>query len=98
MSLYTHKTGVLALKPERQEACLAAGVKVLEFGESFPIGGILIADARPAAFEGERGPDDPAATALYVGSVFNPKEIIHFEDFDLALARGLQMATATASN
>lgn len=93
MNLYTHKDGILALKAERQEACKAIGVKVLEFGEHMPKDGILIADMRPKGFVGGRGPNDPAATMLYVGGTFNScKGRFYFESFDRALKKALKLA------
>lgn len=92
MNLYTHKDGILALKAERQEACKVAGVKVLEFGEHMPKDGILIADTRPKGFVGGRGPNDPAATMLYVGGTFNDcKKTFYFESFDRALKKALKL-------
>lgn len=93
MKLFTHKDGILALKPERQAACKAAGVTILEFGESVPFksGGILIAGTRPRDFVGGRGPDDPAATALYIGGVFKPEKTYYFKDFDRALKKALSL-------
>lgn len=93
MKLYTHKDGILALKRDRQAACKSAGVTLLEFGETVPFndGGILIADARPRGFVGGRGPDDPAATVLYVGGVFKPTKTYYFKDFDRALKKALSL-------
>lgn len=93
MNLYTHRIGILALKPERQEACKAAGVIVLEFGESVPDGGILLADCRPKGFIGGRGPEDPAATMIYVGDVFRPQQKFYFESFDRALRKAIKLAS-----
>lgn len=92
MSIYTHKSGILALKPDRQAACKAAGVTVLEFGESVPVGGILIADTRPRGFVGGRGPQDPAATMICIGGVFKPEKTFHFESFERALKKALKLA------
>jgi hypothetical protein len=92
MNLYTHKDGILALKPERQEACKVAGVIVLEFGEHMPKDGILVADTRPKGFVGSRGPNDPAATMLYVGGTFNScKKTLYFENFERALKKALKL-------
>lgn len=94
MNIYTHKDGILALKPERQEACKAAGVKVIEFGDKIPKDGILIADARPRGFVGGRGPDDPAATMLYVGGTFNScKKTFYFESFHRALNKAVKLSS-----
>jgi len=92
MNLYTHSDGILALKPERQEACRAAGVTVLPFGQSVPEGGILIADTRPRGFVGGRGPEDPAATMIYVGGAINPEKTFYFADFDRALRKAVMLA------
>lgn len=92
MNVYTHKDGILALKPERQDACRAAGVVVLEFGESVPKGGILLADTRPKGFIGGRGSDDPAATMIYVGGVFKPDQKFYFESFERALKKALRLS------
>lgn len=93
MNLYTHKDGALALKAERQEACKAAGVKVLEFGEQMPKDGILIADTRPKGFVGGRGPNDPAATMLYVGGTFGScKGTFYFQSFERALKKALKLS------
>lgn len=93
MNLYTHKDGILALKHERQEACKSAGVKVLEFGENMPKDGILIADTRPRGFVGGRGPDDPAATMLYIGGTFASREkTFYFESFERALKKAIKLA------
>lgn len=92
MNLYTHKDGILALKAERQESCKAAGVKVLEFGDIMPEDGILIADTRPKGFVGGRGPDDPAATMLYVGGTFGScKKTFYFESFERALKKAVKL-------
>lgn len=92
MNVYTRKDGLLALKPERQEACKAAGVVVLEFGEKLPAGGILLADIRPKGFVGGRGPNDPAATRIYIGGVFKPEKTYYFESFERALKKALKLA------
>lgn len=93
MNLYTHKTGILALKPERQEACKAAGVVLLELFEKMPKDGILIADTRPKGFVGGRGPNDPGATMLYLGGTFGScKGTFYFESFDRALKKALKLA------
>ena len=93
MNLYTHKAGILALKLQRQEACKASGVKIIEFGEVVPKDGILIADTRPKGFVGGRGPDDPAATMLYVGGTFNScQKTFYFESFERALKKALKLA------
>lgn len=93
MNVYTHADGILALKLERQSACKAAGVAVLEFGEKMPKDGILIADTRPRSFVGGRGPDDPAATMLYVGGTFGACEkTFYFESFERALKKALSLA------
>lgn len=93
MNLYTHRIGMLALKPERQEACKAAGVKVLGFGEHMPKDGILIADTRPKGFVGGRGSGDPAATMLYVGGTFKSCEkTFYFKSFERALKKALKLA------
>lgn len=92
MNLYAHTNGILALKPERQDACKAAGVKLLEFGDKVPAGGILIADSRPRGFVGGRGPDDPAATVIYIGGVFKPEKVHYFESFERALKKALKLA------
>lgn len=91
MKLYTRACGMLALKQERIEACKAAGVIVLEFGEETPKDGILIADVRPRKWVGGRGPNDPAATMLYVGSVINPEKTYYFEDFNRALNKAIKL-------
>lgn len=94
MNVYTYADGILALKPERQSVCKAAGVIVLEFGEKMPKDGILIADTRPRSFVGGRGPDDPAATMLYVGGTFDScKKKFYFESFDRALKKSLSVAS-----
>ncbi|KQQ60116.1 hypothetical protein ASF84_05240 [Pseudomonas sp. Leaf127] len=92
MKLYTRHDGLLALKKERIEACRAAGVTVLGFGEHLPKDGILIADTRPRGFVGGRGPDDPAATMLYVGGVFKPEKTYYFESFERALKKAQKLA------
>lgn len=92
MNLYTRKDGVLALNPDRQTACKASGVVVLEFGEKMPSGGILIAGTRPRGFLGGRGPDDPAATMLCVGNVFKPEKTYYFGKFESALKKALKLA------
>ncbi|AXA66709.1 hypothetical protein CE139_13070 [Pseudomonas oryzihabitans] len=92
MKIYTREEGMLALKPERIEACRAAGVIVLGFGEKTPDDGIVIADCRPRGFVGWRGPDDPAATILYVGSVFRPTKTYYFDSFERALKRAKKLA------
>lgn len=97
MSIYTHENGLLALKIERQEACKMAGVTVLGFGEKVPKGGILIADTRPRGFVGGRGPDDPAATMIIIGSVFKPEKTFYFESFDRALNKAMKLARGTIS-
>lgn len=97
MNLFTRKDGLLALKPERQEACKAAGVTVLGFGEKMPKGGILLADTRPRSFVGGRGPDDPAATMIIIGSVLKPEKTYYFESFERALKKALKLAAGTTS-
>ncbi|AQT94253.1 hypothetical protein [Pseudomonas azotoformans] len=92
MKLFAKSTGLLALKPERVEACRAAGVTILGLLERMPEGGILIADTRPRKFVGGRGPDDPAATMLYVGGVFKPEKTFYFESFQRALNKALKLA------
>ena len=92
MNVYTYKGGALALKADRQETCKAAGVTVLEFGERPPAGGILIADTRPKGFVGGRGPDDPAATMLYVGGAFKASKTFYFESFDRALKKAISLS------
>lgn len=92
MNLFTHNDGTLALKPERQAACRAAGITVLGLGERVPAGGILIADTRPRSFVGGRGPDDPAATMIYIGSPMKPEKTFYFESFDKALRKALKLA------
>ncbi|NWF10146.1 hypothetical protein HX810_20950 [Pseudomonas salomonii] len=92
MNLYTHQNGLLALKPERQKACKAAGVTVLGFGEKVPKGGILIMDTRPRGFVGGRGPEDPAATMIIIGSVFKPEKTYYFESFERALKKAQKLA------
>lgn len=91
MKLYTRKDGILSLKPERQEACKAVGVTILEFGDVMPADGVLITDTRPKGFIGGRGPDDPAATMLYIGGVFKPTKTYYFKDFDRALKKALSL-------
>ncbi|OLY75619.1 hypothetical protein AU074_22825 [Pseudomonas sp. ATCC PTA-122608] len=97
MNLYTHQSGLLALKPERQEACKKAGVTVLNFGEKVAKGGILIADTRPRGFLGGRGPDDPAATMIIIGGVFKPEKVFYFKSFDRALKKALKLEAGTTS-
>ncbi|ETK39472.1 hypothetical protein GIW79_24735 [Pseudomonas sp. PA-7-1E] len=97
MNLFTRKDGLLALKPERQEVCKAAGVSVLGFAEKMPKGGILLVDTRPRAFVGGRGPDDPAATMIIIGSVFKPDKTYYFESFERALKKALKLAAGTTS-
>ncbi|WP_426134867.1 hypothetical protein [Pseudomonas sp. PWP3-1b2] len=92
MNLYTHQSGLLALKPERQEACKAAGVTVLGFGEKMPKGGMLLADTRPRGFVGGRGPGDPAATMIIIGSAFKPEKTYYFESFERALKKAQKLA------
>lgn len=93
MNLYTHKDGALALKAERQDACKAVGVKVLGFGEHMPKDGILIADTRPKGFRGGRGPNDPAATMLYIGGTFGScQKTFYFESFERALKKAIKLA------
>jgi hypothetical protein len=92
MKIYTRQDGMLALKPERIEACRAAGVVVLGFGERTPDDGIVIADCRPRGFVGWRGPDDPAATILYVGNVFRPIKTYYFDSFERALKKAKKLA------
>ena len=92
MNIFAHSTGMLALKPERIEACKAAGVTILGLFERMPKGGLLIADTRPRKFVGGRGPADPAATMLYVGGVFKPEQSLYFESFERALSRALKLA------
>lgn len=91
MNVYARSTGLLALKPQRVEACRAAGVTILGLFEKLPKGGILLADARPKEFVGGRGPDDPAATMIYVGAVFKPEKTYHFESFERALKKALKI-------
>lgn len=96
MDVYTHRTGLLAMKPERIAAAQAQGVVVLEFGESMPDGAILIADCRPKNFKGCRTADDPAATAIYIGGVFDRCIAVHrAENFDRALKKALKLASAS---
>lgn len=92
MNLYTRQSGLLALKPERQQACKAVGVIVLGFGEKTPKGGILLADTRPRGFVGGRGTDDPAATMIIIGSVFSPEKTYYFESFERALKKAQKLA------
>lgn len=92
MKLFAHSTGMLALKPERIEACKAAGVTILGLFERMPEGGLLIADTRPRKFVGGRGPADPAATMLYVGGTFKPETTFYFESFERALSKALKLA------
>lgn len=93
MNVYAHKDGILALKPDRQEACKAAGVTLLSLFEKVPAGGILIADTRPKGFVGGRGPDDPAATMLYIGGTFaSCEKTLYFESFDRALKKAIKLA------
>lgn len=92
MNVFAKSTGMLALKPERIEACLAAGVTILGLFEKLPKGGILLADARPKKFVGGRGPNDPAATMLYVGALFKPEKTYHFESFERALSKAMKLA------
>lgn len=92
MNLYTHKDGILALKAERQEACKAAGVIILGMFEKMPKDGVLIADTRPKGFVGGRGPNDPAATMLYVGGTFKSCEkAFYFESFERALSKAIKL-------
>lgn len=91
-TLYTRASGLLAMKPERQEVAKQHGVVVLEFGAHMPPDGILLADARPRGFKGGRGPDDRAATAIYDGGPFASKKPRQFEDFDRALKAAIKMA------
>lgn len=91
-TVYTYKDGILALKQERQEACILAGVVLLNFGEKMPANGILIADTRPKGFIGGRGPDDPAATMVYVGDAFNYEKKFYFESFEQGLKKALKLA------
>lgn len=91
MKAYAYEDGILALKPERQEACKAAGVTILAFGQSMPDNGILIADTRPRGFVGGRGPDDPAATMVYVGNAFKHSKKFYFESFDSALKKAIKL-------
>lgn len=96
MNLFAKSTGLLALKAERIEVCRAAGVTILDLFEKVPKGGILIADARPKGFVGGRGPDDPAATMLYIGGVFkNCEKTFHFESFERALKKALALGAAS---
>lgn len=97
MNLFTHSDGILALKKERQDACRAAGVTVLTFGQMVPTGGILIADCRPRNFIGGRGPNDPAATRIYIGSPMSPIKTFYFGSFDRALKKALKLATTGES-
>lgn len=92
MKVYAYKDGILALKPERQEACKAAGITILNFGETMPEDGILIADTRPRGFVGGRGPDDPAATMVYVGNAFTHSKKFYFNNFDSALTKALKLS------
>lgn len=93
MKLFARSTGMLALKPERIEACKAAGVTILDIFEPMPKGGLLIADTRPRKFVGGRGPSDPAATMLYLGGVFKDCEkTFYFESFERALSKALKLA------
>lgn len=95
MKLYTRDDGLLALKKARREACKAAGVTVLGFGEHLPRDGILIADCRPRGFVGGRELErDPAATVLYVGGVFKPEKTYYFESFERALKKAQKLATS----
>ena len=91
-TLYTHKDGILSLKPERQELCLKHGVLVLGLGDPIPKDGILIADTRPKGFIGGRGPSDPAATMLYVGGWKAASSKLYFEDFTKALNKALKLS------
>ena len=93
MNVYAHKDGILALKPDRQESCEAAGVTLLSLFEKVPAGGILIADTRPRGFVGGRGPDDPAATMLYIGGTFaSCEKTFYFESFERALKKAIKLA------
>lgn len=93
MNVYAHKDGILALKPDRQEACKAAGVTLLSLFEKVPAGGILIADTRPKGFVSGRGHDDPAATMLYIGGTFaSCEKTFYFENFDRALKKAIKLA------
>ena len=93
MNVYAHKDGILALKPDRQEVCKAAGVTLLSLFEKVPAGGILIADIRPKGFVGGRGPDDPAATMLYIGGTFaSCEKTFYFESFERALKKAIKLA------
>lgn len=91
-TVYAYKEGILALKKERQEACKAAGVLLVNFGEQAPRDGVLIADTRPKGFVGGRGPEDPAATMVYVGTAFNADKKFYFESFERALKKALKLA------
>lgn len=93
MNVYAHKDGILALKPDLQEACKAAGVTLLSLFEKVPAGGILIADTRPRGFVGGRGPDDQAATMIYIGGTFaSCEKTFYFESFERALKKAIKLA------
>lgn len=91
-TLYAHKDGILALKPERQDICRQHGVLVLGLGDPIPKDGILIADTRPKGFIGGRGPNDPAATMLYVGGWKEATSRLYFGDFTKALNKALKLS------
>ncbi|NKI68916.1 hypothetical protein GN109_05740 [Collimonas pratensis] len=93
--VFTHRSGLLALKPERLAIAEANGVIVLEFGDYMPDNGVLLADSRPKKFKGCRTESDPAATAIYVGGTFDKcKTFHHFEDFSRALKKALSIVGA----
>ena len=92
-TIYTHSDGMLAMKRDRQAVAKASGVVILEFGDVMPANGILMRDARPRDFEGCRGPDDPADTAIVMGDMRTGKIIGQYKDFDRALKLALNLAS-----
>lgn len=91
MKIYTHETGMLAMKAERQAMLVSAGGILLQLGERAPANAILLADARPRTFKGGRGPDDPADTAVIAGG----KIVAQYKDFSHALRCAKNLARAS---
>ena len=93
--VYIHKVGALSFshKKDQFEKAIEMGCIVLEFGESVPKGGVLVADTRPKGFIGGRGPDDPNAFMIYEGVTINSYKKMHYSaDLKRAINKAKKLA------
>lgn len=93
--VYIHKVGMLSFshKKEQFEKAIEMGCIVLEFGQSVPKGGVLVADTCPKGFVGGRGPDDPNAFMIYEGVTINSCKKMHYSaDLKRAINKAKKLA------